>query len=220
MIKVKICGITDDVGALLAAENGADYLGFIFIENTPRYIGNKKDVVKKTALKYGEKIKIVGLFKDRKTEEIIQDIVYCGLNSVQLCGDESPEYCSSIKTILKNDHNVDIEIMKVFKVKDTILSISGKTLEDYKEIDMFVFDTFHPDMDGGTGKKFNLQVLLDKKDDIKKPFFIAGGLNPGNVKEVIEKVDPYGVDVSSGIEETKGKKDEKLLKEFIDNAKN
>ncbi len=215
--KVKICGITNPEDALKACEGGADLLGFIFIAGTPRYVYADKvnSIMNDFPDTIYRNVQKVGLFKDEKPGKIETAIKEAHLNAVQLHGKENPAYCSKIKEYFGNR----VEVFKVFKVKDSIMPCGEYMPSDYKDVDFFVFDTYHPEMDGGTGEKYDWSILANAKEKIDKPFFVAGGLNPGNVKEAIETIQPYGVDVSSGIEARPGEKDDKLLKEFIENAK-
>ena len=116
-------------------------------------------------------------------------------------------------------HNIPVKIIKVFKVDDKILPCAEYGPGSYDQADYFLFDTFHPDMAGGTGENFDWGVLNREKDRLTKPFLVAGGLDPKNVASVIKSVYPYGVDTSSGVEASPGEKDANLLKEFIKNAK-
>ena len=114
---------------------------------------------------------------------------------------------------------VDCRIAKTFKVTASGLVSGSHSPKDYDMCDYFVFDTFHPSMSGGTGETFDWKLLREESSRINKPFFVAGGLNPGNVVHAVKMLNPYGVDVSSGVESSPGKKDKRLLKEFIENAK-
>jgi phosphoribosylanthranilate isomerase len=221
MTKVKICGITNSDDAVKACELGADLLGFIFVEGTPRCTDpdTVKNIITDLPAQFKEKVGMVGLFKDEKFERIIETFLYCDLDYIQLHGMEFPDDCQMLKQLMSGQSMVDVKILKVFKVDKKILPQGKFDLEDYESVDYFVFDTFHPEIAGGTGKQFDWEALKKEKDRIKKDFFIAGGLDPKNVSEAVKAVHPYGVDVSSGVESSPGKKDEKLLKEFIENAK-
>jgi len=212
LVKVKICGLTNIEDALKACEYGADLLGFVFAEGSPRSVGPEtvKDILEAIPKGVGK----AGLFKDDTLEEVEKCVLSCGLDHIQLHGDESPAYCAELKETMRKEAK-SISIIKTFKVKDKIL---GLPVEAYVEADYYLFDTFHENMMGGTGIKFDWSVVRDFKGD--RPFFLAGGLNPLNVAEAVREVNPYGVDVSSGVEESAGKKDENKLKEFIQNAKN
>ena len=204
MIKVKICGITGLRDALKAHELGADFVGFIFFEKSPRRVDPAdarviiedlpKDILK------------VGLFLNQDPENVRSIAKRCHLDLLQLHGNEDPAYCKKLKK--------DFEIIKSFKVKD---ATSIKDVDKYDIVDYYLFDTYVKGTPGGTGKSFNWDILKGKV--FKKPVFIAGGLMPENVRAAISKISPYAVDVASGVEKSPGKKDYKLLKEFIDNAK-
>ena len=209
---VKICGLTNLDDALFAAEAGADLLGFLFAEVSPRHIAPEK--VKEIIQGLPGSVKTVGLFKDHSIEKVLNDIINCGLDCVQLHGNESPDFCAELK-VLAGKENKEIEILKTFKVKDRIMGLQP---DAYKDVDYFLFDTYHPKMMGGTGIKFDWDVLKGFKGD--KPFFLAGGLNPGNVKEAVATINPFGVDIASGVEREVGSKDHDKVKEFILNAKN
>jgi len=205
MVKVKICGITELQDALKAHELGADFVGFIFFENSPRKI----DTVRAETIIKGlpEGLLKVGLFLNQDEEYVRRAAGKCGLDMLQLHGDESPEYCAGLRK--------DFKIMKSFKIKDAS-SLEG--VNDYDDVDFYLFDTYVKGMPGGTGKSFDWDILKGKT--FKKGIFLAGGLKPENVGAAVGRVSPYAVDVASGVEKAPGKKDYRLLKEFIDNAKN
>ncbi|MFQ5952529.1 MAG: N-(5'-phosphoribosyl)anthranilate isomerase [Candidatus Omnitrophota bacterium] len=216
MTKVKICGITNLEDGAKACEYGADLLGFIFVEGTPREIDPDTAccIVQELRKKYSH-VGMVGLFKDAEIEDVVRIVSHCDLDYIQLHGSEAPDYCGELrKKLMDFGGPVQHKIIKVVKVKD---KIDKTDIEGYDPVDYFVFDTFHPEISGGTGKSFDWKVL--NQYGLDKEFFIAGGLNPGNVLEAVGTARPYGVDVSSGVERSPGKKDENLLKEFIENAK-
>ncbi|MFA6635912.1 MAG: phosphoribosylanthranilate isomerase [Candidatus Omnitrophota bacterium] len=215
MVKVKICGIKRLEDAVVSCECGADYLGLIFVEGTPRCV-NKDEaacLVRSLRRDFEKKIPVAGLFLDEDPEKVISAVIECGLDMVQLQGVETPEQCALIKA------KTGSCVAKTFRV-DKAGGIYGKlSLRDYDGCDFFVFDTFHPGMAGGTGEVFDWKSLVSESSNAKKPFFLAGGLYPGNVGSAVKTLRPYGVDVSSGVEESPGKKDKKKIKEFIENAK-
>lgn len=205
MTKVKICGITNARDALKAHELGADFLGFIFFENSPRRLDaeNARLIVRelpKTALK-------VGLFMDQGIDSVRSQAEKCGLDFLQLHGSENADYSARLRK--------DFKIIKTFRIAG---NLSPGGINDYTEADYYLFDTYVKGVPGGTGKSFNWDILSGRV--FKRPIFLAGGLTPGNVGEAVKKLSPYAVDVASGVEESPGKKDHKLLKEFIENAKN
>ncbi|MCK4851778.1 MAG: phosphoribosylanthranilate isomerase [Candidatus Omnitrophica bacterium] len=212
MVRVKICGLTNAEDAVRSCQYGADLLGFIFAKGSPRTV--EPDTAKGIIHQLPAHIGKTGLFKDTALDEVRECVLFCGLDHVQLHGDESPEYCAELKRTLRG--TVDgFRIIKTFKVKDRIL---GGPLDEYVDADYVLFDTFHPEMMGGTGSRFDWGVLKDFRSDM--PFFLAGGLTPQNVAGAVRTVHPYGVDVASGVEISAGKKDENKLKEFIQNARN
>jgi phosphoribosylanthranilate isomerase len=203
-VKVKICGITNLEDALCAQSAGADFLGFVFAESPRRISGES---AKKIIEKLSEDIHIVALFVNEKTEIVDNIINTIGrVDILQFHGDETPEYCSNFSSK---------KVMKAFRLKNeiTIRSISG-----FKDIDFVLVDSYSDDVYGGTGKEINLDLALKAKE-YGYPLFLSGGLNPANVKQAISKVNPFCVDVSSGVEESPGKKDHDLIRKFINNAK-
>lgn len=195
--RVKVCGTTRLKDALLAVECGADAIGFIFYKKSPRYVSAK--TAKEICSKLPPFVHRVGVFVNETADNINRIADRCGLDAVQLHGDESPAFCKKIK------HRV----IKVVRVKD---AASLKEMSRYA-VDGFLLDTWKEDQWGGTGKVFDWELAARAKK--YGPVIIAGGLNPRNVKAAIKKVQPYGVDVSSGVEQSPGKKDPRKVKAFI-----
>ena len=196
-VRVKVCGTTRLKDALLAVACGADAIGFIFYKKSPRYVTLK--TAKEICSKLPPFVHRVGVFVNETAEAINLIADRCGLDTVQLHGDESPAFCKKIK------HRV----IKAVRIKDSG-SLGG--LSQYT-VDGYLLDTFKEDQWGGTGKVFDWTLAQRAKR--YGPVIIAGGLNPRNVKEAIRQVQPYGVDVSSGVEQSPGKKDPKKLKAFL-----
>jgi len=197
-VKVKICGNTNLADAQFALEAGADMLGFIFCETSPRFVTVEKatDIARKLpphAVK-------VGVFVNPSEELVTRAIGECGLNMLQFHGDESPEFCTQF----------GVMSVKAFRVRD---AASLETLTDYPT-DAWLLDTFAPDKAGGTGKTFNWDLAIEAQK-FGKPIFLAGGLTPENVAEAARKVRPFAVDVSSGVESAPGKKDAAKVRNFI-----
>ncbi len=198
--KIKICGITRLEDALLAADLGADALGFIFTES-PR------QVVPETA---GEIISLlppfvnsVGVFVDEEQESVREIAAYCKLDLIQLHGNESSGYCKAL----------DLKALKVIRVKD---EKSIESMASYRgTVQGFLLDTYVKGLPGGTGKTFNWELAKQAKK--YGPVILSGGLNPDNICEAIEKVKPYGVDISSGVEASPGIKDPDKLKLLFSN---
>ena len=204
MAKVKICGLTNLPDAVKAHELGADFIGFIFFKDSPRSLDQSEARLIIRELPKG--VQKVGLFLNQDIDEVKKIADKCELNFLQLHGDEDPGYAARLKK--------DFKIIKSFKVKDE-KSIEG--VDNYGVVDFYLFDTYVKSMPGGTGITFNWDIL--KGRSFKRPIFLAGGLTPKNVSEAVRKLSPYAVDVASGVEKSPGKKDYKLLKEFIENAK-
>ena len=196
-VKVKVCGTTRLKDALLAVECGADAIGFIFYKKSLRYVSAK--TAKEICSKLPPFIHRVGVFVNETADTINRIAERCGLDAVQLHGDESPAFCKKIKR----------RVIKVVRVKDVA---SLKEMSQYA-VDGFLLDTFKEDQWGGTGKVFDWELAA--RANKQGPVILAGGLNPRNVKAAIKKVQPYGVDVSSGVEQSPGKKDPKKVKAFI-----
>ncbi|HNX91106.1 MAG TPA: phosphoribosylanthranilate isomerase, partial [Candidatus Omnitrophota bacterium] len=188
-VKVKICGLTNALDALAACELGADLVGFVLEKESPRFIEPRE--VKEIIKNFPEKVGKVALFKNRSLDEVVRIILDSGFDHVQLHGEESPEFCVKLREKLKIS-KVPITILKTFRVGDRIVGVSP---DEYREsVDYLLFDTYHPAMMGGTGLKFDWNVL--KRTPLSRPFFLAGGLSPGNVKDGIAQLKPYGVDVA------------------------
>ena len=201
-IKVKICGITNLDDALAAVEYGADALGFVFFTGSPRYVSHEK--VGAIIKKLPSFTTTVGVFVDERIEQIERMIGLTGIDIVQFHGNEPPEMC-----------NISRRIIKAIRVK-SLESLDA--LKNYRDmVSAFLLDTFMPDIFGGTGQIFNWDIAVDAKQLGK--IILAGGLTPDNIAEAVRHVRPYGVDVSSGVESEKGKKDHKKMKLFIERAK-
>ncbi|MFQ5677311.1 MAG: phosphoribosylanthranilate isomerase [bacterium] len=198
MVKIKICGITNLEDAQAATELGADAIGFIFYKESPRYVS--PDNVKEIAAALPPFLTKVGVFVNEQVERIREISEAASLNLIQLHGDESPEYCQQLAA----------PIMKVFRVQS---GFNVRTMQDYA-VAGFLLDTHQKDRYGGTGETFDWQIARHAK--AYGPIVLSGGLNPGNVKEAVEFVRPYAVDVASGVEAYPGKKDADKLKAFFD----
>ena len=201
-MKVKVCGITNLADAEHAVSLGADAIGFIFTRS-PRRISSKKAAAISRVL--GPWVTTVGVFVDEKPQNIRRIARECRLGVIQLHGNESS---ADAKTL---------QPLKVIKVFGVDANFEPNALKPFSGVDAFLFDTKINGRSGGTGKTFDWNQFDTKK--IRKPVIISGGLNAGNVRAAIKRFKPYGVDVSSGVEKTPGKKDLRLLKEFMENAK-
>jgi phosphoribosylanthranilate isomerase len=201
MVRVKICGITNIEDAMLALEAGADALGFVFYDKSPRCIAPEKAAEIIGALP--PFISTVGLFVNAEADFVNLTAEKCLLDKVQLHGDETPEFC---KLIVR-------PVVKVFRVKG---EDSIRPMKDYR-VSGYLLDAFSPDAYGGTGMTFNWEIA--KMGRQYGPVILAGGLTPDNVRQAVEIVRPYAVDVSSGVEALPGSKDPDKVREFIRKAK-
>lgn len=203
MVKVKICGITNRKDAEAACRFGADALGFVFAPG-PRMAD--VNTVRKIAMRLPPYISLVGVFVDEDIKSVRKIADRCRLDCIQLHGNETISYCKELKKYYK--------IIKVIKVKEKG-DFSGFSGYD---ADAFLLDTYTAGRAGGTGLKFDWDLALSAKK-LGKPVILSGGLNPVNVTKAIDLVAPYAVDVSSGVESGPGKKDNCLMKAFIEKAK-
>lgn len=203
-VKTKICGLTRLDHARYASGALADYLGFIFYPDSPRYI-SPEDA--KEIINWIEGPDCVGVFVNQTVEHVQQVALTTGITVVQLHGDESPEYCEQL------DH---VKIIKAFRVSPEMTQEHLRYLmEPYtKHVDYFLFDTYVKGQPGGTGETFNWEVIGDLVHDFE--IFLSGGLNTANIADAIKAVEPYAVDLSSSLEETPGVKDFAKMEAFFE----
>ena len=196
MTKIKICGITNLGDALAALKLGIDALGFVFAES-PRSVTS--DTVEQIVSEIAVPVLKVGVFVNEEIEKVQQIFEKCSLNYVQLSGHEDRDYIEKLT----------VPTIKVFKVKDqTVL----KEIPQY-DLNLFMLDSFNENQKGGTGKIFNWNIAREARKFGR--VILSGGLTPENVFSALQQVEPYGVDVSSGVEELPGKKDKKKLEQFV-----
>ena len=198
MLKVKICGLTNAGDAQLACDLGADALGFIFYEKSPRYVtpvqaGTIIDELPAFVQK-------IGVFVNCEIETVHEVFNEAGLTFAQIHGNESPDYCAELS----------VPYIKAFRVD------SGFDTESIAQFNChtFLMDAFSKDAYGGTGETFNWDLAVHAKR--YGYLILAGGLNPGNILEAVKTVEPYAVDISSGVEAEPGKKDLKKMKSLFD----
>jgi len=200
MVRVKVCGITNYEDASMAIELGVDALGFIFAPS-PRGITPEeaRDIIRAIP----PFVQAVGVFVDEDPVTIRRIIRLCGLDLVQLHGDESPDFC----------HELMPNAIKAFRLKDeSSLSVIGPYRGRVRAI---LLDTYVEGKKGGTGRAFDWNLAIKAKG-FQIPTILSGGLNPDNIAEAISLVKPFGVDVNSGIEAAPGKKSPALMTELIE----
>ena len=199
MTKIKICGLTRTEDIEMVNEFLPDYIGFVFAKSRRQVSAEQAKELKN---KLRPAIKAVGVFVNEKPENIAEIANQGIIDLIQIHGDEDAAYCAQLRKLTQ------APIIKVVRVEreDDFAGI-----EEF-DCDYYLFDTLSSKDYGGTGKAFDHSLLHNK--EIKKPFFVAGGLNQDNVSAVIEVIKPFGVDTSGGVE-TDGIKDANKIKEFI-----
>ena len=194
MTQIKICGITNKEDALCAAQCGAAALGFIFYPPSPRYI-KPADARKIVSALPAEMVK-VGVFVNESVTEVKRIVEYCGLDMIQLHGDESPAYCRQYPAA---------QIIKAVELKNEADLVYANSYH----VGAILVDSRHAGLYGGTGKKANWELAYRIKK--KKSLILSGGLNEGNIAEAIKAVRPNALDINSGVELRPGKKDHAKL---------
>lgn len=216
MLKIKICGIKTIEIAETAVGAGANALGFVFYEESPRFIspGKAAEIIKVLP----PFVSKVGVFVDKTLKEIVKIIEKTGLDTIQLHGEASLYNKAFLSKLRKYTGLPVIYAVRLSLLENRAID-SLKEEFDEKLFNAYLLDTFHTDEYGGTGKLMEIRTLDDElKDFIRKKIILAGGLNAWNIKVVLEKIMPYGIDVSSGVERVKGEKDKILIREFMNSA--
>ncbi|MEO9004201.1 MAG: phosphoribosylanthranilate isomerase [Ginsengibacter sp.] len=208
-MKIKVCGNRSLSQLKELEDSGIDYAGFIFYEQSPRYV--LKEIKGEDVKGLKLNIEKVGVFVNATEEEIMKQIDDFGLDVVQLHGDETASFCERI-----SDH---IKVVKAFRIADFDTNIDW-LIKEYDEMcDYYLFDKGSAGLYGGTGEKFNWDLL--EKSTIGKPFFLSGGIGIDDVEALRKFKHPffYGVDVNSRFEIEPGIKDIELIKKFISQIK-
>jgi len=207
--KVKICGQVDIEHALVAARAGADFLGVIFAPSPRRITTEKARPIVEAVRRLSPHLAVVGVFVNLPAREVNRIANYCQLDWVQLSGDETWDYCREIeRPVIKVIHIADdttaAEVISVVE--------AGHRFRPEAEL-ICHLDTRVRNTYGGTGQVFNWQLAGEVS--ARFPVMVAGGLNQANVGQLIKEVNPWGVDVSSGIE-TNRQKDAAKIRAFIE----
>lgn len=199
MVRVKICGITQQDDAHKAIKHGAWALGFVFYKQSPRFISPSR--ARKIIETLPPFVTPVGVFVNGKHGAIKDICDFVRIRTVQFHGDEDQAFCKRFG---------DYKVIKAFRVDD---KFDFRVVEQFRA-DAYLFDTYQEDIQGGTGKTFNWELLRAKK--FNRPMILSGGLNPSNVKDALNLERLFAVDVSSGVEKEPGIKDEELVKSFCE----
>jgi phosphoribosylanthranilate isomerase len=201
-VRVKICGITGEDDARAAIDAGADALGFIFYPASPRFVSVRRAA--QAARVVPPFVARVGVFVNPNNEQVVEAMTECGLDVLQFHGEESPAFCTAFGR----------KAVKAFRVRD---ESSLKELPAFP-VDAWLLDSHVPDKPGGSGERFNWNLAVAAKR-YGRPIILAGGLTPENVAEAVRLVQPFAVDVSSGVEAAPGKKDVEKMRAFVRTAK-
>ena len=206
---IKICGIKNRDTLMCCENNNISFFGMIFYTKSPRNISIENA---NKLLKISEKLNIngVGVFVNKEIDKLKEIIEHTNLKYVQLHGSEDELYIKNIKKL-------GVRIIKSISIsiKDDLNKI-----KDYKSADYFLFD-YKPkknDLPGGNSKSFDWKILKSLKTD--KPWFLSGGVNINNIQQILNDINPYGIDLSSGVEKELGIKDNHIINNFIRKVKN
>ncbi len=202
MIRVKICGITNLEDALFAAAHGADALGFVFFKGSPRFV--EPEAAGEIIRLLPPFISTVGVFVNPSETDVRAALALSGVRILQFHGAEKPDFCRSY----------GVPYIKSLRVRNMS---SLKELEGYGDSAAYLLDAYSKEGFGGTGLTFNWDIAVEAKKMGR--VILAGGLTQYNVANAVEHVAPYAVDVSSGVESTKGRKDHNAVRNFIAEAK-
>jgi phosphoribosylanthranilate isomerase len=195
-MRVKICGITKPEQGQAIAQLGATSLGFICVQASPRYVTPRQ--IRAVVEQLLVSVDCIGVFANADCEQICQIVTEAGLSAVQLHGNESPQFCRTLRQSLPG-----IEILKALRVKTQECLERAGTYASC--VDTLLLDAYHPQLLGGTGKTLEWVMLQQFCPSV--PWFLAGGLAPDNILDALSMLQPDGIDLSSGVERSPGDKD-------------
>jgi phosphoribosylanthranilate isomerase len=208
-MKIKICGITTPEGLLAADAAGADFIGLVFYEKSPRHLTlEQAAILSKIPLKHA---KIVALTVDAEDSFLSEICTRVNVHALQLHGAETPERVDFVK---KTFQRAIIKAVGIATKDDLIIPKTFDGVADWLLLDA---KPVAGEMHGGNNKSFDWTLLQGFQS--QTPWLLAGGLNPNNVADAISQTNPDGVDVSSGVERARGVKDSALIANFIENVR-
>lgn len=202
MTQVKICGVGRVEDALTAADAGADFLGLMFFKGSKRFV--ETDRAREIAEAVRGRLRLVGVFVNEEPEEMNRVARLCGLDYVQLSGDEPPAAVTGL----------DVPAIRAVHVRESATPEDLAERIESSPAELVLLDTGAAGLYGGSGRTFDWGLL----PSLRRRVLLAGGLDPSNVGRAIERVRPWGVDVSSGVE-TEGRKDPNRIRDFVTRAK-
>ncbi len=195
--RIKICGIKHRDDALKAIECGADAIGLIFVEKSPRYASlTDARVIAESVPPF---VTVVGLFMNASAETVREALKVVPLNLLQFHGEETPAFCDQF----------GVPYIKVLRMRENVNVVAFS--QEYPNAAGILLDTYH-EKGGGTGESFDWSLI---PEDMPSPLILAGGLTSENVASAVETVRPYAVDVSSGVESEPAVKDHQKIEQFI-----
>ena len=206
---IKICGIQNKDTLLCCEKNKVNFFGMIFYQKSPRNISLENAIILQNISK-DLNINGVGVFVNKDIIELEAIIKNLKLKYVQLHGSEDEQYINTLK-------KMDIKIIKSISISNVN---DLNKIYKYESVDYFLFD-YKPlkgDLPGGNSKSFDWNIL--KNLETKKQWFLSGGINTNNIKQIIDDINPFGVDLSSGVEKELGIKDNQIINNFIGKLKN
>lgn len=202
MTQLKICGITRAEDAQVCASLGADFLGFVFVASSPRFVSPGAAAKIVQSLHPASRPKIVGVFRDAPVETVARVAASVPLDLVQLHGDEPDDFAAALTT----------PVIKAVRVRETAPDVTP-----FRSADWLLFDTYDDRQAGGTGRRFDWSLLA--RYDRSRPFFLAGGITPENAAAAVSAARPQALDVSSGVESAPGIKDAEKLRLLFERVK-
>lgn len=201
MVHIKVCGITSEEDAFQIAQTNIWALGFIFVEESPRFIN--PDKARQIIWNLPASIVKVGVFRNHPLEDVQLVRSFCSLDLLQLHGEEPPQFCEKLGR----------NVIKAFGVDE---SFDPSVLEDYaKVVDFYLLDSAQRGKSGGLGIPFNWDKIKNIKKQVSRPLIVAGGLRKENIVACIQALQPFAVDLNSGVEGAPGKKEVRKLVEII-----